>query len=107
LHFLDQADFNQYSLPAEDLTDELGYLTENLEGIQALIYNEQCVGIQIPQTVALAISRCDPGVKGNSATGRTKPATLATGKVIHVPEYLEQGEVVKVDTRSGEYLSRA
>ncbi|HUY92747.1 MAG TPA: elongation factor P [Pirellulales bacterium] len=107
MHFLDQTDFNQYSLPLEDLTDEANYLTAELEGVQALIYNDECVGIDIPQTVALQITECDPYVKGNSATGRTKPATLETGFVIHVPEYMGQGETIKVDTRTGEFLSRA
>lgn len=107
LHFLDQTDFNQHSLPAADLEDEAHYLTEELEGVVALFYNDECVGIDIPQTVALKIAECDPYVKGNSATGRTKPAKLETGLVIQVPEYLAQGELVKVDTRSGDFLSRA
>ncbi|NUQ63447.1 MAG: elongation factor P [Pirellulales bacterium] len=107
LHFLDQGDYNQYSLPREDLADEVNFLTEELEGVQALFYNDQCVAIQLPLTVELRVVQCDPGVRGNSATSRTKPATLETGYVVQVPEYLEEGEIVKVDTRSGEYLSRA
>jgi elongation factor P len=107
LHLLDDADFNQYALPLADVEDELKYLTESLEGLQALIYNDEPVGLQVPQTVALRITQCDPTVKGNSATGRTKPATLETGLVVHVPEYLAEGETIKVDTRSGEYLSRS
>ena len=91
----------------DDLSDELQYLTENLEGIQALIYNDQCVGIQLPVTVELKVVQCDPGIKGASATSRSKPATLETGLVVQVPEYLTEGERIKVDTRSGEYLSRA
>ena len=83
------------------------YLTENLEGVQALIYNDQCVGIQLPLTVELKVVQCDPGIKGASATSRTKPATLETGLVVQVPEYLAEGERIKVDTRTGEYLSRA
>jgi elongation factor P len=107
LHFLDQTDYNQYSLPREELEEEARYLTEDLEGVQALIYNDECVAIQLPLTVELRVVQCDPGVRGNSATSRTKPATLETGYVVQVPEYLEEGEVVKVDTRTGEYLSRA
>lgn len=107
LHFLDQGDYNQYSLPVDELSEQRGYITEDLEGMLALIYNDQCVGLQLPTAVELAITQCDPGVKGNSATGRTKPATLETGLVIHVPEYLSQGEKVKVDTRNGQFLSRA
>lgn len=107
MHLLDDADFNQYSLPLGDVEDELKYLTESLEGLQALIYNDEPVGLQVPQTVSLKITQCDPTVKGNSATGRTKPATLETGLIVHVPEYLSEGELIKVDTRTGEYLSRA
>lgn len=107
VHFLDQTDFNQYSLSREDVEDELPYMTEALEGLMALIYNDQCVGIQLPTSVELRITQCDPAARGNSATGRTKPVTLETGLVVHVPEYLEQDEVIKIDTRTGEFLSRA
>jgi elongation factor P len=107
LHFLDQEDYNQYSLAKEDLVEESKFLTEDLEGIQALIYNDECVGIQLPVVVVLKVVQCDPGIKGASATARTKPATLETGLVVQVPEYLSQEEMVKVDTRTSEYLSRA
>jgi elongation factor P len=107
VHFLDDGNYEQYSLPCDDLSDELKYLTEGLEGIMALIYNDQCVGIQVPLTVELNVVECDPGIKGASATSRTKPAKLETGLVVQVPEYLTQGERIKVDTRTGEYLSRA
>ena len=107
MHLMDQQDFNQYSLPLEDLSHELNFITDALEGIQGLIYNDECVGIQIPNTVELKVTQCDPGVKGNSATARTKPATLETGFMVQVPEYLKQDETIKVDTRTGEFLSRA
>ena len=106
-HLLDQTTYEQYSLPCDDIREELLYLTEELEGIQALIYNDQCVGIQLPATVELKVVQCDPGIKGASATARTKPATLETGLVVQVPEYLSDGERIKVDTRTGQYLSRA
>jgi len=107
MHFLDQQDYQQYSLPIEDIEVESQYVTENLEGVVGLIYNEGCVGIQLPVSVELVVKKCDPGVKGNSATGRTKSATLETGLILNVPEYLKQGERIKIDTRTGEYLSRA
>lgn len=106
MHFMDQEDYNQFSVPLDDVEDERKYITEEME-VLALIYNEECVGIQVPQTVELLVTQCDPGVKGDSATKRTKPATLETGLVIQVPEYLSQGERVKIDTRTGDYLSRA
>jgi elongation factor P len=107
LHFMDSENYEQYDLAREDVTEESNYLTEELEGVVALIYNDECVGIQVPMTVELKVTECDPGVRGNSATSRAKPATLETGLVVQVPEYLSQGEIVKVDTRTGEYLSRA
>ena len=107
IHFLDQEDYNQYSLAKEDLAEESQYLSESLEGVQALIYNDECVGVQLPVAVELKVVQCDPGIKGASATARTKPATLETGLIVQVPEYLSQGEVIKVDTRTGTYLSRA
>ena len=107
LHFLDQVDYDQIALPREDLANELDFLTEDLEEVFVLIYNDEPVGLQLPLTVELKITECDPGVKGNSATSRTKPALLETGLRLQVPEYIKQGETIKVDTRTGEYLSRA
>lgn len=107
MHFMDDENYEQYAVPKDDLTEESKYISEELTGLQALIYNEQCIGIQLPLTVELKVTQCDPGIKGASATARTKPATLETGLVVQVPEYLAEGEVIKVDTRNGEYLSRA
>ncbi len=106
-HFMDATDFNQFSLEAEDLDDQIGFLFENMEGLEALVVNDEILGIELPDTVALPITDAAPGVRGNSATGRTKPATLSTGHVVQVPEHLDPGTVVRVDTRTGEYLGRA
>lgn len=106
-YFLDQGNYETYALAKEDIEEEAQYLTDSLEELQAMIYNDEPVGIQLPAAVELTVTECDPGVRGNSATGRTKPATLETGLVIQVPEYLEQGERIKVDTRTGQFLSRA
>ncbi len=106
-HFMDAADFNQFSIPNEDLEDQAPFMTENMEGVESLLVNDEVIGIEIPDTVALEIVETSPGVRGNSATGRTKPATLSTGHIIQVPEHLDSGAVVKVDTRTGEYLGRA
>jgi elongation factor P len=106
-HFLDSGDYNQYALPRDDVANELQYITEGLQGMLAMIYNGQCVGIQLPTAVDLKITQCDPAVKGNSATSRTKPATLETGLIVQVPEYLKEGEMIRVDTRSAEFLARA
>jgi elongation factor P len=106
-HFMDAADYNQFSLPVDELRDQAPYMTENMEGVESLVVDDEVIAIEIPDTVALPITDTAPGVRGNSATGRTKPATLATGAIIQVPEHLEPGVTVRVDTRSGEYLGRA
>ena len=106
-HFMDSADFNQFSLPVEDLEEQSPYMTENMEDVEALVVNEEVIGIEIPDTVDLPITETAPGVRGNSATGRTKAATLVTGAIVQLPEHLEQGTLVRVDTRTGEYLGRA
>jgi len=107
VHFLDQQDYNQYSISAADVAEEMPYVTADLGGILALVYNGDCVGIQLPAAVELEIIECDPGIKGNSATSRNKPAKLETGLVVQVPEYLKQNETIKVDTRTGQFLGRA
>ena len=107
VHLLDAENYEQYALPLADIADEMQYVTESLEGMLALIYNDQCVGLQLPASVTLEIIECDPGIKGNSATSRNKPAKLSTGFYVQVPEYLKQGEAIKVDTRTGAFLGRA
>jgi elongation factor P len=106
-HFMDSADFNQFSLTDEDLADQSPFMIENMEGVEALMVNDEVIGIEIPDVVELEVIDTAPGVRGNSATGRTKPATLSTGHVVQVPEHLEPGVRVRVDTRTGEYLGRA
>lgn len=106
-HFMDTSDFNQFSLPPDELADLAPFMTENMEGIEALLVNEEVIAIELPDTVDLPVVETAPGVRGNSATGRTKPATLSTGHVVQVPEHLDQGVTVRVDTRTGEYLGRA
>ncbi|MGL4594996.1 MAG: elongation factor P-like protein EfpL [Thermoguttaceae bacterium] len=105
--FMDNADYNQYNVKKSDVEDEMQYITENLEGIRAMIYNDECVGIEIPTAVSLKVIKCDPAARGNSATSRSKPAILETSLEIQVPEYLEEGELVRVDTRNGDFLGRA
>ena len=105
--FMDNLDYNQFNIKKSDIEEELNYLTEDLEGIRALIYNDECVGIEIPTTIELRVTKCDPAVRGNSATSRSKPATLQTGLIIQVPEYLEEGELIKVDSRTGDFIGRA
>lgn len=105
-HFMDSEDFSQFSMPLDDLRDIAPFMTENMEGVESLVVDDQVIAVELPDTVELPIVETAPGVRGNSATGRTKPATLSTGHVVQIPEHLDQGEVVRVDTRTGEYLGR-
>ena len=105
--FMNMEDYSQYSLGRDDIADDAGYLTEGLEGIFALIMDDAILGIELPQSVNLAITETAPGIKGATATGRTKPAILSTGLEIQVPEYLETGELVKVNTTNAKFMSRA
>ena len=106
-HFMDLADYTQYSLNRPDLEDQLGYLKEGLDDITALIINSQIAAIEVPQVVTLLITETAPGLKGASASSRTKPATLETGLVVQVPEYISNGELVKVNTTNAKFMSRA
>ena len=105
--FMDTEDYSQYTLSAEVLEEQAGYMTEDLEGMIALLVDGQIVGIEIPQTVELEITETAPGLKAASASARTKPALLSTGIEIQVPEYLESGERIKVNTSNGKFVSRA
>jgi len=107
LMFMNMEDYSQYGLNLSDLEGLSEYLTEGLEGITGLLLDEVLLGIELPQAVSLEITDTAPGIKGSTATGRTKPAQLSTGLEIQVPEYLEPGELVKVNTGNGKFISRA
>jgi elongation factor P len=104
---MDTEDYSQYSLNAEAIEEQSCYMTEDLEGMIALLVDGQIVGVEIPQTVELDITETAPGLKAASASARTKPALLSTGLEIQVPEYLESGERIKVNTTNGKFVSRA
>jgi len=105
--FMDTENFSQYTLSAEDLDEQSAYMTEELEGMIALLVDGEIVGVELPPNVTLEIVDTAPGIKGASASARTKPATLSTGLEVQVPEYLEAGELVKVSTTTGKFVSRA
>jgi len=105
--FMDAEDYSQYTLDADALAEQTPYMTEDLEGMIAMLVDGQIVGVEIPQAVVLEITHTDPGIKSASVSARTKPAMLSTGLEIQVPEYLETGERVKVNTTNGKYISRA
>ena len=105
--FMDTETYEQHSLDNDALEDELLYLTEGIEGVYAMLVEGQLLGIELPATVALEITETAPAIKGASASARTKPATLSTGLVVQVPEYLPPDETIKVNTLTGEFISRA
>lgn len=105
--FMDSENYEQYTIDNEAIEGELPYLVDGLEGIYALIADNTLLGIELPGTIELEIVECAPGIKGASASARTKPATLSTGLVVQVPEYIAPGERIKVNTGSGEFISRA
>lgn len=105
--FMNLDDYSQYNINTEDLEGQLEYLVEGQQGIIALIMDGNVLGIELPQTIELEILETAPGIKGATATGRTKPAQLVTGLEVQVPEYLEPGEVIRIHTSNGKFISRA
>ena len=105
--FMDTESYEQYTLSAEALADELDFLFDGLEGITALIADDAVLAIELPVTIALEITDCAPSMKSASSSARTKPATLSTGLIVQVPEYLTPGELIKVNSETREFISRA
>jgi elongation factor P len=103
--FMDNENYDQVALPADLLGDTVNWLSENLD-VNVLFHNERPVNIDLPNFVEIEITHCEPGVKGDTATGATKPATLATGAIVNVPLFVNEDEVIKIDTRTGDYVSR-
>lgn len=103
--FMDTETYEQISIPASSLEYERKFLKENMNVLVA-VHEGQSIGVDLPTAVELEVTQTDPGLKGDTASGGTKPATLETGLVLQVPLFINVGDVVKVDTRTGEYLTR-
>lgn len=106
-YFMNSETYDQYALSADDLEGQTEYLTDGLEGIIMLLMDDAALGIQLPTTVTLQIVETPPAMKSASATNRTKTAKLTTGLEVQVPEYIENGEMIKVNTETGKFSSRA
>ena len=104
-YFMDVDSYDQLPLSKDQIADELNYLVEEMT-VDLVFFHDQPISIELPITVDLKVVDSPPGLKGDTATGATKPATLETGLTIQVPLFVNEGETVKVDTRSGSYLSR-
>ena len=105
-HFMDSESYEQYSLHSDQVGDQQDWLSDNMEGITALILDGHVVGIELPANVELKIMETAPEIKGATATNRNKPATLTNGRVVQVPEYMSPGERVRVNTETGKFMSR-
>ena len=104
-NFMDTETYEQVSMSAEEVGDARDFLKENIE-VEILFINDSPVTVELPNFIELQIVKTDPGIRGDTASGGSKPATLESGAVVQVPLFLYEGDVVKVDTRSGEYLGR-
>jgi elongation factor P len=105
-HFMDNESFEQIVLDEASVGDTMKYLKEN-DTADLLTYNGEPIDIELPTSVALRVAQTAPGYKGDTATGGTKPATLETGLVVNVPLFVNEGDMLKIDTRTGEYIERA
>jgi elongation factor P len=105
LHFMDMENFEQTEYPKEKLGDMANFLTENLE-CEALYLDDKFLSISLPTSVELKVTSTVPGIKGDSVSNMMKPATTETGMEVQVPLFVKEGDVIRVDTRNGEYLAR-
>lgn len=105
-NFMDMESYDQMTMSAEQLGDAVKYLKENMN-IHVLTYNEKSIGVELPNFVELEVVDTAPGIKGDTASGGSKPATLETGAVVQVPFFINIGDRLQIDTRSGNYIKRA
>jgi len=103
--FMDQKSFEQVSLDEETLGDDHYFLIDNME-VKVLMFGERGIGITLPNFVNLEVTQADPWVKGDTAAGNNKPATVSSGYSLQVPSFVESGDVIQIDTRTGAYVTR-
>jgi elongation factor P len=103
--FMDESSGEQITVPGEKMEDEAKWLSDGMT-VDVTLWNGQPIGINIPGSVVLQIVSSEPGIKGDTASGATKPATLSTGAVVQVPLFINEGEWIKVDTAGGKYMER-
>ena len=106
LVFMDMSDYEELRLPAEQVGDSVKFLKDNTP-VQLITWKSRLLNMELPQTMEFVVTQTDPGLRGDTAQGGSKPATLETGAVVTVPLFVNEGEVIRVDTRSGQYLERA
>lgn len=105
--FMNNSTYEQLSIPKDRLGNALNYLKEGMNVVVAMFGGNEVVGIDLPNTVELTVTETEPGLKGATAAGSSKPATVETGAVVSVPVFINIGDKIRVDTRTGNYLERA
>jgi elongation factor P len=103
--FMDKSTYEQIHLPTDQVGDYKFYLLENMD-LYINLYQGKPISLDFPTTVNLEVTKSEPGIRGDTATGATKPATLSTGLVVQVPLFINEGDILKIDTRTGEYIER-
>lgn len=104
--FMDTESYEQIELSAKQIEYELKFLKENME-VYIMMYQGETIGVELPNTVELTVTETEPGIKGDTASGGSKPATLETGLVVQVPFFVNEGDVLVINTADGTYVSRA
>jgi len=102
---MDNTTYEQIMISPDDVGEAAKFMPDNIN-VQVMFFDERPIGITLPNFVELEVTHTEPGIKGDTASGATKPATLSTGAVINVPLFIEEGEVLKIDTRTSEYIER-
>ncbi|CAJ1185961.1 elongation factor P [Companilactobacillus paralimentarius DSM 13238 = JCM 10415] len=104
--FMDTTTYEQLSLPGDEIRDELKYLKENME-VSVVMYNGETLGVDVPNTVDLKVVETEASIKGDTQSGGSKPATMETGLVVQVPFFVNEGDMLTINTQDGTYISRA
>jgi len=104
-YFMDTRNYEQTFLSEKVLGEAKNFLKENIN-VSVLFYNGKAIGVTLPNSVDLKVTKCDPGVRGDTVSGALKPATMETGYTVNVPLFINEGDVLKIDTRDGKYLTR-
>src|SRR5690606_24461335 len=101
--FMDKENYEQHTLSTDDVGEAVNFLIENLD-VTILFFEGRAIGVDVPRSVELRVTQTDPGLKGNTVSGGSKPATLETGFVVQVPLHINEGDILKVDTSTGKYV---
>lgn len=104
-HFMDLKNYEQFAISADQLGDDVNFLIDNME-VQVLVFDNRPIGVTLPNFVSLTVTKADPWAKGDTSGSDTKPVTVETGYVLQVPPFVEEGDKIQIDTRTGNYMTR-